>query len=266
MSELVTYSRRDRVAYLTLNRPERRNALNLDMFAAFSHALDQLDEDSEAGVAILRGEGPGFCAGMDLSNSGQSRYIDQTSLWDDRERLRVQMDFWTRVWRSQKPIILQAHGFCMAGGLLFLMTVDLVVMAEDCVLGWPRLPVGGGLLGPMFAASFGARRAKEMDFVVGSRMTAKTAHEWGVVNRVVPATNLAEETFTLASRVSRTPPTLLALRKAAINQASERAGFLQTLRACAEWDALAHGDVSVAQTRDLLHEHGIHEAIKMFES
>jgi enoyl-CoA hydratase len=266
MSELVTYGRRDRVAYLTLNRPERRNALNLEMFDAFSCVLTQLEQDPEAGVAILRGEGPGFCAGMDLSNQGQSRYIDETSLWDDRNRLRTQMEFWTRVWNSPKPIILQAHGFCMAGGLLFLMTADLVVMAEDCVLGWPRLPVGGGLLGPLFATSFGARRAKEMDFIVGSRMTAQTAREWGVVNRVVPADGLADETFKLASRVAKTPPTLLALRKAAINQAAERGGFLETLRASAEWDALAHGDVSVAQTRELLHEQGIHDAIKMFES
>jgi enoyl-CoA hydratase len=83
---------------------------------------------------------------------------------------------------------------------------------------------------------------------------------------VVPADGLAEETFKLASRVAKTPPTLLALRKAAINQAAERGGFLETLRASAEWDALAHGDVSVAQTRELLHEQGIHDAIKMFES
>jgi enoyl-CoA hydratase len=265
LSDLVTYSRRERVGYLTLNRPERRNALNLEMFGALSDALTTLEEDPEARVAILRGAGPGFCAGMDLSSSGQHRYIEETSLWGDRERLRQQMDFWTRMWAFPKPIILQAHGFCLAGGLMLLMTSDLVIMADDCFLGWPRLPVGGGFLGPVFASLFGPRRAKEMDFIVGSRLTADTAREWGVVNRVVPAAALEAEAYALATRIAKTPPTLLALRKAAINQSMERAGFLETLRACAEWDALAHGDASVAEMRVLLAEHGVQGTIALFE-
>jgi enoyl-CoA hydratase len=266
MADLVTYEVSEKIAYLTLNRPDHLNALNLQMFEALSSVISRLEADEDARVAILRGAGRALCAGMDLSVSGQAKFVAEGSLWSDRERLRRQIEVWKQVWRCPKPIVLQAHGYCMAGGVLLLIVSDLVVMADNCVIGWPRLPLGGGLLGPPFAALFGARRAKQMDLIVGSRLSAQTALEWGVANEIVPAEALDTRAREIARDIAKAPPTLLALHKASLNRASERAGFIDTLEACAEWDALAHADPGAAKARKLLSELGLKGAIEEFEA
>ncbi len=169
-----------------------------------------------------------------------------------------------KIWDNHKVLIVSLHGYCMAAGMQFVSLSDFAIAADDCVFGWPRLPLGGGYLGPLFASVFGIRRAKEMDLMPGPRFTAQEALERGVVNRLAPADRLAEATAELASGIAKTPPDLLALRKASINSAFGQRGLEQALAAAPEWDAIAHVLEGPTRARGYIKEMGLRDAIDKF--
>ena len=260
----VLYERIGAVGFLTLNRPERRNALSAEIRTGLHTALDWFEADAGARVAILRGAGPSFCSGFDLSGGSASVAETAGDPWRDRERLHGWIDLTLRIWESPRPIIAQVQGHCLAGGILLLLASDLVVVADNCAVGWPRLPVGAGFMDGAVAQLVGQRRAKQISFVVGSRITGAEAAEWGLANIAVPDNELEAKTLALASRIAKAPGSVLEIRKAAINRAVG-ANFREALLAGVEWDALAHVDPAVRKMRALVREHGMKKMIERFE-
>ncbi|SHL07618.1 enoyl-CoA hydratase [Pseudonocardia thermophila] len=266
MTVQVEYTEDGRVGVIALNAPERLNAISEEMKADLYRALDAFEQSTRARVAILRGNGRAFCSGFDLSRKrGQHRGADR-DIWSDRQRLRGHAEMFLRLWDCPKPVIAQVHGVCMAGGVQLPMCCDVVVVSEDCRIGWPKLPTGGGWISPMFSLLVGPHRAKQMAMVAGSEITGRTAAEWGYANLAVPADELQKTVWGLATDMARMAPSVLQLKKAAINRVWDRIGFRDTVLAGVEWDAMVHKDASSEVLRGWLREHGMKAAIARFQT
>jgi enoyl-CoA hydratase len=261
----VTYVLEGRIAVIELNRPRKRNALSAEVLVDLGVALDRFADDPGAQVAILRGRGPSFCSGFDLGSGSSSTASTKEDPWSDRRRLRKWIDLALRLWEAPRPIVAQVHGHCLAGGILLPLCSDIAVVSETCVLGWPRLPMGAGFMDGAMAQLIGQRRAKQISYEVGSRITGVQAAEWGFANFAVPADDLEAETLAFAERIAKTPRNVLEIRKAAITKASSGQGFREALLSGVEWDAIAHVDADVAAYRALVRRHGMKAVIDAFE-
>ena len=262
----VEYKEDGPVALVSLNAPERLNALSPQMRDDLGSALDTFEASSDARVAILRGNGRSFCVGFNMSRTARGTYQDaDAGVWSDRQRLERYADMFLRLWDCSKPIIAQVHGHCMAGAVQLAMCCDLVIVSEDCRIGWPKLPTGGGWIGPMFSLLVGPHRAKQMSMIAGSEISGTVAAEWGYANQAVPAAELEQVVDGLARDMAKVPASLLQLKKAAINRVWDRLGFRDIVRTV-EWDVLAHKDPSTAVLREQLREDGMKATIARFHS
>lgn len=251
------------LSWIVLNRPDRANALSPALLDEFSDALERLKE--EGGPVIgLRGEGKGFCAGMDLSSygAGEKGPADPIS---DRERLHRNVERWLAMWDHPKPIIAAPHGFCLAAAAQMCVFADLTIVADDIRIGEPTVPIGGGFIAPAWVSLVGAKRAKEFAFVPGNWIDGPTAVEWGWANHCVPAADLIASVASLADRIALTPPEVLRLKKLSINRAAEAAGFRQALSGIAEIDALLHLAPAVLEIRTRMAERGLKAVIAEYK-
>ena len=161
----VREDRGGRVAGLVLNRPEKLNAISREMIAELVDAVDDCVRDPDVGVIVIRGEGRAFAAGADASPSGAMR--DRSA---NTNREEVLDELWGRfqcLWDAPKPVIAQVHGYCLGAGTILCSFADIVVVADDSEIGWPSLPLGGGVEEVLFAFYVGARKAKEYTFQIG---------------------------------------------------------------------------------------------------
>jgi enoyl-CoA hydratase len=264
---LVEYHQDGPLGIISLNAPEKLNAISPEMRADLEQVLDTFEASDAARVGILRGNGRAFCSGFDLSRKQKGTYqAAETSPWADRQRLRGWADMYLRLWDCPKPIIAQVHGYCLAGGVQLPMCCDLVIVSEDCRIGWPKLPTGGGWIGPMFTLFAGPQRAKQMSFVAGSEISGHVAAEWGYANFAVPAADLEESVRSLALQMAKTSASVLQLKKAAINRVWDRVGFRNAIVEGVEWDVLTHKDPSTAVLRKWVREDGMKSAIARFNA
>lgn len=252
------------VAYLDLNRPKRRNAMSSEMLADFHYALDKVETNESASVVLLRGRGPSFCSGFDLSRSSASTESTVSDPWGDRRRLRGWLELGLRIRDFPLPVVASIHGHCLAGGNLFMICSDIVLISDECTVGWPKLPVGAGFLDGALSQLIGERRAKQVSFIVGSEMSGAEAAAWGYANISVPAEELDRRSELFVRRMARAPRSVLEMRKAAINRASG-VTFRESMLAGAEWDALAHADPDVDAMRGFVRRVGMKTAISEFE-
>src|SRR5437764_10831746 len=194
----LTYDVRDAKAYLTLNRPERLNAIDDVMPGEIRAAVDEANNDDNVRVIVVQGAGRAFCAGYDLkqfaegSDAASNMRWRQTEPWDPvrdyREMRRNTDDFFT-LWRSLKPTIAKVHGHAVAGGSDIALSCDLVVMADDARIGYPPARVWGCPTTAMWVYRIGAERAKRM-LLTGDTIDGTTAAAWGLVVESVPADEL----------------------------------------------------------------------------
>ena len=235
----VSYERRDAVAVVTMNRPEYRNAQNSAMTYALDEAFTRAVDDDEVKVVVLAGAGDHFSAGHDIGSPGRDVDISferKAVLWWDhvgREggdlRFAREMEVYLgmcRRWREiPKPTIAMVQGACVAGGLMLAWVCDLIVASEDAFFADPVVRMG--IPGVEYFAHpwvLGPRAAKEVLFT-GDRFSARRAHEWGMVSRVVPRESLEATVFELAGRISAMPRFGLALAKKAVNQSEDLMGM-----------------------------------------
>lgn len=236
--DVVTYEVRDHVAYVTMNRPDYRNAQNSVMTYALDAAFERAVEDDDVKVIVLAGNGEHFSAGHDIGTPGRDHHVhyeNKAALWWDHlgkaggeQRFSRETEVYLgmcRRWREiPKPMIAQIHGACIAGGLMLAWCCDLIVASEDAFFADPVVRMG--IPGVEYFAHpwvLGSRFAKEILFT-GDRFSAQRAYEVGMVNRVVPRTALATETAALAARVAEMPRFGLALTKKAVNQCEDLMG------------------------------------------
>ncbi len=202
-SALVLYEVRDRVALLTLNRPEKYNALSLEVLKALAAAVDRAEADDDVGALVLRGAGRHFCAGADLNEIAAVGSLAEAQRWLDER-----VPYFERLARCPKPVIAALHGFTLGGGLELAMQADLRVAGESAQLGQPEILVGimpgaGGT--QRLARLVGLGRALEW-LLTGDRMNAQEAWRIGLVNRVVPDEELLQAAEELARLLTRQPP------------------------------------------------------------
>jgi enoyl-CoA hydratase len=230
MTDLVLTEDRGPVRVLTMNRPEKLNALSGALVDSLSIGLAEAAERAETRVVILAGAGRSFCAGYDLSEDGGESDIE-AGLSRSLDRLLELFD-------HPKPIIAQIQGHCLAGGCDLMMMCDLAVASEDAVFGQPEIRFGAGVVAYVMPWLIGARRAKELLFTGVDKIPAVEAERIGLVNRVVPKDQLEEETMRLAGALALVDPFAMQMTKRAINWAWEAAGFRDALRGGLELGAM----------------------------
>jgi enoyl-CoA hydratase len=231
MGDTVLYEASERVATLTLNRPERLNAITPQLIADFHAALTRAQDDGEVRVVRLRGAGRSFCAGYDIGWGAASMQEAETGApWDpiaDYETMRTFVDAYTALWRSPKPVVAQIHGHCVAGGTDFALCSDLIVCAEDCVIGYPPARVWGSPTTAMWMYRLGLERSKRL-LLTGDAIDGRRAVEWGLASEAAPADDLDAAGLALARRVALLPHNQAHMMKLLVNQAFEQMGLHTT--------------------------------------
>ena len=223
MSELVLVEDRGPIRRLTLNRPDKLNALNEEMTESLSMALSDAAEPDDVRVVVIAGSGRSFCAGYDLEESPSTEPAAALkSLTQSLERL-------LEVFDHPKPVIAEVKGHCLAGGCDLMMMCDLAVASDDAVFGQPEIRFGSAVVAHVMPWLIGARRAKELILTGTDRVDAVEAERVGLVNRVVPRDRLEEETMRLARELAVVDPVAMRLTKRAINRSWEAAGFREAL-------------------------------------
>jgi enoyl-CoA hydratase/carnithine racemase len=207
---LVLFDVQEGVAFLTLNHPEKRNALSLVMLMSLREQLRRCAEDGAVRLVIIRANGPAFSAGHDLRE-----LIDRTE--EDRAWLfALCTEVMEAIRKLPKPVIAQVQGVATAAGCQLAATCDLVVAAETATFATPGVKIGLFCSTPAVAVSraVSPKHAMEM-LLTGAAISAQEAYRIGLVNRVVPAEKLAEETLSLARQILAASSRILALGKAA---------------------------------------------------
>lgn len=240
---LVRIERTGKVAELVLNRGDKLNAFNAALFDEYEHALQDLGADTSVSVIIVRGEGRAFSVGWDVSRppaeANGHEHAHRTA-HVDWLRLRAHIRAFTAVFDVPKPVVASVHGYCMGGATLIPACADLAVVGDDTKIGWPVLPIGGGMLGPMAMYHLGPKKAKELSYTAGSYMMGPEAASRGWANYAVPEQDVLAKARELAREVAKTPLDMLEIKKQAANDVLIRQGFRETLDSCAGWDALIH--------------------------
>ncbi|MBV8616766.1 MAG: enoyl-CoA hydratase/isomerase family protein, partial [Acetobacteraceae bacterium] len=217
------------VRRLTMNRPEKRNALNNALRGAIFQALRDADTDPEVRVSVIRGAGPSFYAGYDLSanNAEDQPYYTAggTLPWS-----RHVVEGWFRMWDLAKPVIAQVHGYCLAGGSELATACDLVYVAEDAKIGYPPTRSMSPPDMQFHPWLLGMRRAMEM-YLTGDAISGIEAAQDGFANRAFPAEQLDAEVLKIAERVALVPPDLQQINKRSVHRAMEIMGMRDALRA-----------------------------------
>jgi len=237
--DVVTYRVSDGVAVVTMNRPRFRNAQNSVMTYALDAAFARAVDDENVKVIVLAGAGDHFSAGHDLGTPGRDHHVhyeNRAVMWWDHvdqpggdQRFAREMEVYLgmcRRWRDiPKPMIAMVQGACIAGGLMLAWVCDLIVASDDAFFSDPVVKMG--IPGVEYFAHpwvLGPRFAKEILFTA-DRFSAQRAYEVGMVNRVVPRSDLENTTFDLASRIAAMPRFGLALTKKAVNQCEDQMGL-----------------------------------------
>ncbi|HVR76978.1 MAG TPA: enoyl-CoA hydratase-related protein [Acidimicrobiia bacterium] len=223
MSELVLVEDRGPIRRVTLNRPDKLNALNQELTDSLSIALGKAAESDEVRVVVIAGSGRSFCAGYDLEEgSSTERAAILKSLTHSLERL-------LEVFDHPKPVVAEVQGHCLAGGCDLMMMCDLAVASDDAVFGQPEIRFGSTVVAHVMPWLIGARKAKEL-ILTGTEIDAIEAERIGLVNRVVPRDQLGDETMRLARELAVVDPVAMRLTKRAINRSWAAAGFRQALQ------------------------------------
>jgi enoyl-CoA hydratase len=231
VGQTVLYEAADRVATLTLNRPQRLNTIVPELIEDLRAGLQRAWEDPDVRAIRLRGAGRGFCAGYDIDwGAASMRGEVEAGEWDpiaDYQGMSRFVDAYMELWRSPKPVIAQVHGFCVGGGTDFALCSDLIACAEDCRIGYPPARVWGSPTTAMWVYRLGLERAKRV-LLTGDALDGRTAVDWGLASLAVPADELDEAALALARRVAQLPANQLHMMKLLVNQAYEQMGLRVT--------------------------------------
>jgi enoyl-CoA hydratase/carnithine racemase len=205
---LVLSETRDHIAILTLNHPEKRNALSETMLGSLLDQFQQIGKDTNIRVVILRAAGPAFSAGHDLRELVNGQEEQYTALF------ALCTEVMETIRRLPQPVIAQVHGIATAAGCQLAATCDLVVASEDANFATPGVKIGLFCSTPAVALARAVTSKKAMEMLLtGTPIDAREAERIGLVNRVVPKEKLEEETLKLAKQISAASPQTVALGK-----------------------------------------------------
>jgi enoyl-CoA hydratase len=248
------------VRRVTLNRPEKRNALNHALRGGIVNALRDADADPDVRVMIVRGAGKCFSSGYDLGGGNEGQEYPWYTPGGDGHWPRHVTQGWMSIWELGKPVIAQVHGFCLAGGSELATCCDLVYMADDAQMGYPA--VRFGVPDNHFHAWFvGMRKAMEM-MVTGDSIDGIEATRLGWANGSVPEAELEEHVLGVARRITGVPTDLVQLNKRVVHRQMEIMGLHTGIRAGAELCALGTHQKSMHAFLKEMSEKGLTEALQ----
>ena len=226
-SDIVTVEHDSRVAVITLNRPERLNAISRETIVQVRVIMDQIEDDDDIAVVIIRGAGRAFSSGMDLKDDAVAG-ISGAKAW--RAILEEDLSFLMRFWDFPKPTIAVVHGFCLAAACELAMCCDITVAEEGALFGEPELKFGSVITAMMMPWLTGPKIAKELLLGADDRITAKRAYDIGLINRVVPEGEAMNAALKIARRLAVMDDDAVRLTKQAINRTFETMGLKEALR------------------------------------
>jgi enoyl-CoA hydratase len=250
-TEHIQFEVQDRVATITLNRPEKRNAISQMMLREYKQALLEADDLREVSVILLQGAGKDFSAGFDLAGTYAGRAEDAArgdeakyrsmigTCDDDCWYMERQQDVLLVPWEIHKPIVAKVHGNCLAGGTDVAFACDLVLAAEDARIGFPAVRANGMPLSNMWLYHLGPQWAKRLMFT-GDCLSGADAARTGLILDCYPAADLDAQARALVQRIACVDTELLAAHKRAINVGLELMGAKTLQRLDAELDSRAH--------------------------
>ena len=265
--ETILYERDGGKARITLNRPEKLNAISWRMHEELRDALVNVDRDPAVHVAIIRGAGRAFSAGYDISPPpGELTHAaGHHSMERDVWMLERAQDMRMPVFDMHKPVIGQVHGYCLAGGTDLVFLCDMVVAADDAVIGFPPVRSMGSPVGHMWTYLAGPQWAKRL-LLTGDSVSGKEAERIGLVMKAVPSEQLEAEVESLADRMAMIDVDLLAANKRIVNMAMELMGARTMQRMAAERDAIARQSPVVHEFYRMAKEQGLKAALEWRDS
>lgn len=243
-----------KILRVTLNRPEKRNAMSNQLLTQLFELMREADRDDSISVVIIRGAGVCFSSGYDIRREntvGVDQKLPRHADRRDGYLPRYLVNLWHEMWDYSKPFIAQVHGYCLAGGTELAAACDLMYVAEDAVIGYPpvrRMTPPGSLWQPWL---MGMRRAMEA-VLTGDAMSGTEAVAAGFANRAFPAAELEDQVLSTARRVALIPLDLLTLNRRGVRRAMEVMGMRTAMRVTTELHALSwHTDTYRKHIADL---------------
>lgn len=263
----VLYEVRDGCAWITLNRPAKRNALSEPLMELLNQRLWEADEDNRVRCVVLRAAGPDFCSGYDLQRydqpvpgqvehrRGRAKFDDDAWHQERAQRLRMAL------FDMHKPVIAEVQGRCLAGGTDLALLCDMVVCADDALFGFPAARAQGSLPSHMWLYLVGPQWAKRL-LLTGDSIRGEDASKIGLVLKSVPAAELSGEVASLAARLALIDADLLSANKRIVNIGLELMGMRTLQRMAAEMDARGHLAASRFEFNETVRTDGLKEAIR----
>ena len=262
----VLYERDERLARITLNRPDALNAIDFDLPAALQSAVEQANAETEVHVIVLSGAGRAFCAGYDLEIFAQSPGTNpgiQDMPWDpmqDFAFMNRNTNHFMSLWRSLLPVICKVQGYAIAGGSDIALCADLLLIAENAQLGYPPARVWGTPTTAMWVYRLGLEKAKFMLFT-GDLIPGRKAEEIGLVFQSVPLKELDDTVLQLTERIMGVPKNQLMMMKMMVNQAYENMGLSSTQSIATLFDGIARHSPEGIRFKQRAEEVGFKQAV-----
>src|SRR4051812_84068 len=268
MSKVVSYRTSGRKAYITLNRPERLNAITAELARDLHAAVERANDDDGVHVIVLGGEGRAFSAGYDLKQYAEEGEFSQPPVWDpikDYRSMKRNTDDFFSLWRSLKPTIAKVQGYAVAGGSDIALSCDLLVIADDAKIGYPPARVWGCPTTAMWVYRIGAERAKRM-LLTGDTIDGATAAAWGLAVESAPPDELDDAVERLADRIAGVPTNQLVMQKLMINQALDNMGLQGPQMPATLFDGIARHTPEGYWFKQLAETEGFHAAVQWRDS
>ena len=266
MSGPVSYEASGRKATITLDRPERYNAIDDDMPGELRAAIERADEDDAVHVIVVTGAGEAFCSGYDLKHYAEEprpTMGSQEMPWDpmqDYRMMKSNTEDFMSLWRSYTPVICKVNGPAVAGGSDIALCADLVIMDEDARIGYPSARVWGCPTTMMWVYRLGPAGAKRMLFT-GDLVEGDEAADMGLVWEAVPGGDLDDRVDELAHRIAGVPQNQLMMQKLAINQAYENMGRETTQMFATIFDGMTRHTPEGVAFKERCEEVGFQQAV-----
>lgn len=258
--QTIEFKRDGAIAVLTLNRPQRLNAINKQMLGELEAALDAAEADDSIRALVVKGAGGNFSSGFDLKEQLEARPSGH-AVW--REILDRDFSAVTRFWSLSKPTIAAVNGYCLAGGCELALCCDITIAADDATFGEPELRFGAGIVVMILPWLVGPKRAKEIILTGLDRISAQEALDWGLVNRLAPAADVESTALAMARHIAVIDPSLVRQTKRAINRSFEIMGLTEALQEALDIDLAIEGEGSIdkKQFMDIARKDGLRAAI-----
>lgn len=262
--ETILYEPGDGVARITLNRPEKLNAISWQMQEELQNALWQADRDPAVHAVTIRGAGRSFSAGYDISpppgagvTHAAGGHTMERDVWFLEQATRMRMT----IWEMHKPVIAGIHGHCLAGGTDIAFLCDIVIAADDARIGYPPVRALGSPVNHMWTYLVGPQWAKRL-LLTGDTISGAEAERIGLVLKAVPSERLDAELDDLAGRMALIDVDLLAANKRIVNMALELMGAQTMQRMATERDAIARQAPVVTEFYAMAKEKGLKAALE----